>query len=339
MKDEFYKTGKLPQGVLDTLLQRYTSHNDPLVIVGPGIGRDAAVIDTGGDEYMVLKADPITFATDQIGRYALAVNANDIACMGGRPRWFLPTVLLPENRTDDHLVEDIFRQLSEAASEMGISIVGGHTEITYDLNRPVIAGLMVGTVGKEKLIRDSMGSEGDLLILTKAVAVEGTSLIAREKGKEVLERFGEEFLERAKGFLFSPGISVVRDAEIAISAGGVKGLHDPTEGGLATGIHEIARSSGVGFEIWKERIPVYNETGKLSEYFGIDPLGLIASGSLLILAKEDSADRIINALKKAGIRGTVIGRAVKAEEGVTVIEEGKKKNLPLFVTDEITKLL
>lgn len=339
MEDKFYKTGKLPQEVLDDLLQRYVTLSDPSVVVGPGIGRDAAVIETGGDEYLVLKADPITFATDQIGRYALAVNANDIACMGGRPRWFLPTVLLPENQTDDRFVADIFRQLSEAALEMGISIVGGHTEITYDLNRPIVAGLMVGTVGRERLIRDGMGREGDMLILTKAVAVEGTSLIAREKEKEVLERFGEEFLERAKGFLFSPGISVVKDAETAINIGGVSGLHDPTEGGLATGIHEIARSSGVGFEIWKERIPVYSETEKLSAYFGIDPLGLIASGSLLILAREGRTESIISALEDAGIRSAVIGRAVKAEDGVTVIEKGKKTNLPVFITDEITKLL
>src|SRR3989337_4013021 len=129
--------GKLPNDLLASLLSR-VEPRDPRVIIGPGIGWDAAVIDTGGPRLLVAKTDPITFASDLIGWYAVHVNANDVACMGARPAWFLATVLLPEGAPLD-LSEAVFGQVLEACDSLGVELVGGHTEFTYRLERPIVA--------------------------------------------------------------------------------------------------------------------------------------------------------------------------------------------------------
>src|SRR6185436_13997962 len=97
-----------------------------------------------GDRLLIAAADPITFATDAIGYYAVTVNADDIAVMGGTPRWFLATLLLPERGTTPDLVRDIFAQVRRACDDLGIALAGGHTEVTVGLQRPLLSGHMLG---------------------------------------------------------------------------------------------------------------------------------------------------------------------------------------------------
>ena len=331
-----FPVGKLDLDLLMDLLARYGSANER-VVVGPGIGEDAAVIDFG-DRYLVAKTDPITFATDEIGWYAIHVNANDIAAMGAVPRWFLATILFPEGRTNQELVEGIFAQLSAACRELGVSLCGGHTEITYGLDRPIVVGQMLGEVAKENLVTTAGAQVGDEVILTKGIAIEATSIIAREREGDLRSKYPQDLIDRCKDFLHDPGLSVVRDAEIAVAAGRVHAMHDPTEGGLATGLHELARAAGVGLMIRKEAIPVLPETALLCQEFGLDPLGVIASGSLLItLPPEDSAP-VIAALEEAGIAAAVIGRVWERERGVKLEMGGELVDLPRFERDEIARL-
>ena len=204
--------------VLERLL-RQNSITDPRVIVGPSIGEDAAVIDTGGPRYLVAKTDPITFTADQIGWYAVHINANDIATMGARPVWFLATLLLPQNLTTEGVAEKIFRDVLEACQMIGVSLVGGHTEITHGLTRPIVVGQMLGEVDKNRLVRTNGARPGDVIILTKGIAIEGTAIIARERADEVARILGKEALARCQNFVFRPGISVLKDAVIATESG------------------------------------------------------------------------------------------------------------------------
>src|SRR3990172_8662966 len=237
--------GKLPNEMLDRLLRSVT-HRDPRVVVGPGIGRDAAVIDTGGPKLLIAKSDPITFATDLIGWYAVHVNANDIACTGATGDWFLATLLLPDGAAPD-LAESIFDQIVQACDSLEIELVGGHTEVTYRLERPIVVGAMLGEVERDRLVRPEGARPGDALIMTKGIAIEGTAVLAREAG-ERLRALGmaAEAVEEAKRYIFQPGISVVREAAAACGAGKVDAMHDPTEGGLATALYEMAEAAGVG---------------------------------------------------------------------------------------------
>jgi hydrogenase maturation factor len=332
---EWFPLGKLPADVLARLLAA-CAPSDPRVIVGPGIGLDAAVIDLG-DRLLVAKTDPITFATDSIGWYAVQVNANDIATTGAAPRWFMATVLLPESRANEQLAEEIFAQIHAACAAIGVSLVGGHTEITYGLDRPIVVGAMLGEAAHEQLVIPSGARPGDAILLTKGIAVEGTAIMAREKANELRE-FDAAFLERCRNFLTEPGLSVVRDAAIATSAGRVHAMHDPTEGGLATGLYELAQASGLGLMIEAGAVPVYPETQALCRATGLDPWGLIASGALLMAVEAADAERIVHALNAQDIRAVIIGQTTEATHGVKLHGPEGIHDLPRFERDEIARL-
>ncbi|MCX7683460.1 MAG: AIR synthase family protein [Anaerolineae bacterium] len=331
-----YPPGKLPPEHLRRLFARYGTPDERLVL-GPGIGHDAAVI-SFGDRYLVAKTDPITFATDEIGWYAVHINANDVACTGATARWFLVTLLIPEGEGNAGLVDTIFAQVAEACAELNVGLVGGHTEITYNIDRPIVVGCMLGEVEPEKLVRPDGARPGDVLLLTKGIAIEGTSIIARELG-ERLGGVDAALIARCRGFLHHPGISVVRDAAIAVEAGEVHAMHDPTEGGLATGLWELAEAAGAGLEVDESAIPILPETRVLSARLGLDPLGLIASGTLLLAVAPADAAAICRALESAGIAATVIGRVVEQERGVTLHRAGSVRPLPRFERDEIVAAL
>jgi hydrogenase maturation factor len=331
------KPGKLPPELLQRLLRSFPA-TDPRVIMGPAVGEDAAVIDMG-ERYLIAKSDPVTFATDAIGYYAVVVNANDIATRGGRPKWFLATLLLPEHKTSEALVESIFAQIAAACQAFGIAIVGGHTEVTWGLDRPILSGHMLGEVDPAALVTSAGAQVGDVLLLTKGICIEGAAIIAREREQELRQRgVPEPLIERAKNFLFEPGISVVHDAEIAIGAGRVHAMHDPTEGGLAMAVHELATAAQVGIVIDRRQIPVLAEASVLCGAYGLDPLGTIASGALLIAAPDGDAERIRQALQGNDIACAAIGHIVPPSEGVVCDDGRTLQPLPRFMSDEITRL-
>lgn len=329
--------GKLPASLLEALLHRYAP-NDPRVVEGPGVGKDAAIIDMG-DRYLVAKTDPITFADDEIGRYAVHVNANDIACCGATPRWFLATLLLPEHGTTPGMAETIFDQIADACQHLGASLCGGHTEITHGLERPIVVGQMLGEVAPDSYVMASGAKIGDVLILTKGIAVEGTAIIAKEKRDELRSVISEGDLDRCARLLHDPGISVVDDARLALEVGGVHALHDPTEGGVATGLWELAQAANVGIVIDELRVPVIDQCQVVCRHLGLDPLGLIASGSLLISAAREKVQAITERLRAAGIDAAEIGDVVSAEQGCSLrSEDGAVRPLPIFSRDEIARL-
>lgn len=342
MKEEYpgpestvYPLGKLPAEHLARLLNHFAPP-DERIVLGPNIGHDATVI-TFGDRYLVAKTDPITFASDEIGWYAVHINANDVACLGAVPRWFMATLLLPEHTTSAALVDKIFCQIIDACHELQVALVGGHTEITHGLDRPIVVGCMLGETTPERLVRSDGARPGDTLLLTKGIAIEGTAILAREKAGE-LAHIGDGLLNRCRRFLREPGISVVRDAVVATSAGVVHAMHDPTEGGLATALWEMATASGVGVVVNEEAIPILPETAILCQYLGLDPLGLIASGALLLSVAERDAPKILAALQRAGIRGAPIGQVVEAERGLILRNGHNERPLPQFKRDEIARL-
>lgn len=338
--EKLLPVGKLPLEILKRFLKKYAvpcNVIDKSVVVGPDIGLDAAVIEFG-NKYLLAKTDPITFTSKDIGLYTININANDIAAMGGIPRWFLAAILLPEGRADAKMAEKIFSQLSNACKKLNISFCGGHTEITSGIDRPIVIGQMLGEVKKHKLITAGSAKIGDDIILTKGIAIEAASIMAREKGKELAKKFGQRFVSRCRNFIKTPGIGILKDSQIAVRYGRVHAMHDPTEGGIATGLNELAIASKVGIVVDKDKIPVFPECRRLCDYFGINPLGAIASGALLISVSPIDSKKIITGLKKNGIKASIIGRVVEKKKGVKIIENGRLKNLKIFERDEITKI-
>ncbi|MBI2400290.1 MAG: hydrogenase expression/formation protein [Deltaproteobacteria bacterium] len=337
MKTNLLPAGKLPVRLLDRLLNKYAS-GAPGVIVGPSIGIDSAIINIHGT-LLAAKSDPITFVSDNIGAYAVHVNANDIAAMGAAPRWFLATILLPECKATPKMAERIFSQISSACGEVGAALCGGHTEITPGINRPIVTGHMLGTLRGKKPVTSAGAKPGDALILTKGIAIEATSIMARELLDKLKGSFSAAFLKRCANYFKSPGISVVKDARVALENGPVNAMHDPTEGGLSAALHELSLSSGCTIIVERKLIPLLPEAKALCDFFGIDPLGAISSGALLISAPSGRADKITAALEANGIRSAVIGKVEAKGRGVSIIVDGKTKILKAFERDELTKIL
>jgi hydrogenase maturation factor len=308
------------------------------VVLGPGIGRDVAVVDAGGDRYWLLKSDPITFATDEIAHYAVTVNVNDIATAGGVPRWFLATLLLPESGITAGEVESLFEEIRVACSRYGVALVGGHTEVTSAVERVVIAGSLVGEVAKDSLVRSCDVAVGDAILCTKGVPIEGCAIVARERRAELLAAgFGPEALDGFAGLLHVPGICVLEDARTACAAAPVHAMHDPTEGGVATALWELALASDVGLRVEAASVPVLEAARGLCAHFGIDPLGMIASGALLVAVAPEDAERVVRACTAGGIACARIATAVDPARGVMLVSGGQETELPRFDQDEIVK--
>ena len=327
--------GKLPPELLAAILSR-APLDDPRVLVGPGIGLDCAVVDTG-ERLTVYKSDPISFATDQIGFYLVQVNANDIATTGARPCWLLVTLLLPEQRTPADLPEAIMAQIHDACRDLGVSVIGGHTEITTGLDRPIAVGTMIGEVARGKLVTPRGATAGDRILLTKGVPIEATTLLAREFPERLRGTLTQSEIEEAQAYLFEPGIGITRDARIALDAGRVSAMHDPTEGGIVTALWELAEASRKTLRIDTDRIPVPALARRVCAAFGIDPLSSIASGSLLITAPEPDATGIRQALEGNGIGCADIGVVLDGDPIVERVTQTGVTAWPRPAVDGITQ--
>jgi hydrogenase maturation factor len=326
--------GKLPPKLLANLLAHHEP-SDPRVLLGPGVGLDCAVLDFG-ERLLVAKSDPITFTEDEIGWYAVHVNANDIATTGAQPHWFLATVLLPEKNATPDLAATIFQQIESACQSVGAQLVGGHTEITTGLDHTIVAGTMLGEVMRERLITPRGARPGDRLLLTKGVPIEATSILAREFPSHLAE-LPPDTLTRAIEFLHRPGISVVPEALSAAGTGLVTAMHDPTEGGLASGVWELAQAANVGFLIDREAIPIPTESAMICSTLGIDPLEAIASGALLLTVKPDASERVCQAIEALGIAVSEIGWVTEGQD-VAMRTEKSICTLPWPARDAIARL-
>lgn len=329
--------GKLPPELLEQIAKQAPQF-DQRLFLGPGTGLDCAVLDFG-DRYLVLKSDPVTFATDEIGWYLVQVNSNDIATTGALPKWLMVTALLPEGRTTPRLVQTLSDQVYQACREHQISMIGGHTEITHSLNRPILIGTMIGEVAYQDLITPKGAHPGDHILITKGVPIEGTAILAREFPLRLAEEMNTEEIKTASQFLHKPGISVLEEAQIAVRTGGVTAMHDPTEGGLETALWELAIASQISLEVNLNAVPIHPISQQICQVFGINPLATIASGALLMTCAPSHASRIQQAIQAKGIRCAKIGSVVDGPPKVWEIASGNvRKILPYPNRDEIARV-
>jgi hydrogenase expression/formation protein HypE len=328
-------SGKLPNRLLRDFLNQFV-FDDPAVLINPGIGEDITAVDIESKEVLVLKSDPITFATDSIGQYAVLVNANDIATSGAIPRWFLTTLFFPGGTTASQ-IRFVFEELKDFCRRWGITLCGGHTEISDAVTRPIIAGMMAGTVSRQALIDKRNMAEGDRVFLTKGVAVEGTAIIAREfEGRLKKTGMDQKEIDHCRRFL--ERISVIAEAKIAAATRGTSAMHDVTEGGLATALEELSFAGNHKIKVFTDQIRIFPETQKLCDLFKIDPLGLIGSGSLLICCRRPDCARLAERVEAAGIEIACIGEVMDGGQGVVAVKGKAPVPWPAFEVDEITKL-
>jgi hydrogenase maturation factor len=328
--------GKIPADILKDVVFRNLGAKRPEVILGPSTGIDGTIIDVG-NKSLISSMDPITGAIDRIGWLAVNVNANDVATFGCVPRFMLSCILLPE-KSNRATVETITTQMSRAAEDLGIAIVGGHCETTPGLKSPIVVGCAIGVTEKNRYVTAGGAKPSDKLILTKSAGIEGTAILASDRENQLKEVLNAATLKSAKQFY--KRISIVKDALTAFKTGGVHAMHDPTEGGIAGAIHEMADASNLGVKISGEKIRVEPETVKICEFYRIDPLQLIASGSLLVASEPASAEEIVKTLRKKRVHAEIIGEFLPSREKRLIIHEnGKTGVLARPVTDQLWQAL
>jgi len=328
-------TGKLPNAYLKEFINEMNIA-DPSVLVPPGIGEDITAVDVRGTDTIVLKSDPITFTAESIADYAVLINANDIATSGAEPKWFLTTLLFPPGSCALE-IRELMLELNTLCQSWGITLCGGHTEITDAVTRPIITGMLVGTVDRSRLIRKQNITRGDCVLLTKGIAIEGTSIIAREFS-EKLKLLGMTKKEISICAQYLKNMSILEEANIAAESNGTTAMHDVTEGGLATALEELSQAGKHQIRIEMEKIPVLPQTEHICRLLDLNPLGLIGSGSLIICCEKDSCNELMKKIKNAGIEIAKIGEVVGQGTGVIASSHDKPIPWPQFEVDELTKL-
>ncbi len=325
--------GKVPPAVLESLLAGLPGVSDA-VLLGPALGEDAAAVRIGTG-LLAAAADPITFPTPRPGWYAVHVNANDLAVTGAEPAFFLLTILAPEGVSARDL-QRLLQQAGEAAAGVGGQIAGGHTEITPAVRSVVVSGAAFGPLWGDRPIRTGGARPGDALLQVREFGIEGTSILAVEYRDRLVRRFGEDFVETAARFSEAPGISVVAAARRLVRRFDIHAMHDPTEGGVATGIREIALASGCGVRVHRNAFCSAAETMEICRELRLDPLGIISSGSLLAALPPDQAEPAVREFQEQQVPAAVIGRFSEDSGVLELVEpDGKVRPLPEFETDEL----
>jgi len=330
------RTGKIPHDVLKRCVLPHLGAVSDRVIRGAGVGEDAPIIDMG-DKVLVAKANPITGAEGNIGRLVVHINANDVAARGAKPLWFMNTIFLQEDSSDSRL-EDLMVEIDRACAELGVQIIGGHTECVAGLTHTVIAGFMMGEAPKRRYVTTGGAKPGDRIILTKTAGLEGTSILANDLGEKLFRKIDPKTLQRARRMVES--ISIVPEALKAVEVGGVHSMHTPTEGGVINGLYEIGAAASVGLSVEENLIPIAPETSIIAETLEVDPLKLLSSGSLLITADESKAEKIIQALEAINVSSSIIGSVKERSEGrVLTRTDGSQKTIDPVRQDELFRVL
>lgn len=312
------KTGKIPESVLKRSVLRQLHNRRDEVLLGAGVGEDCAALTLEADEVFVMSTDPITGTGKEMGSLAVITTANDLASSGAEPVGVMLTILLPEE-SEEALLKEIMRDAEATCEKFHMQILGGHTEVSAAVNRPVISVSGVGKVKKDAMIKTGGARPGMDIVVSKWIGIEGTVILAKERERELLGRYATTFIDRSKDL--DAYVSVLSEAAVAARSG-VSAMHDITEGGIFGALWEMAEASGVGLEIDLKKIPVRQETIEICEFFGLNPYELISGGSMLMAAED--GNQLVHELEKAGIPAAVIGKAMAGNDRVLRNEEERR---------------
>lgn len=328
------KTGKLPPDALRRAVLTHGGRPRPEVLVGPAVGEDSAILDLGND-LCVVTMDPITGSSREIGWLAVHIACNDLAANGAEPLGVLLTLLLPEGSGEAE-VEALMLEADRASREIGVQILGGHTEITPDLSKTIVCTAAIGTVPRQRLVTSAGARPGDELVMTKGAGIEGTAILAWDYGAVLVPSVGEEVVRSARAM--SAEISVVPEARVAASYQPTA-MHDVTEGGVLGALYELASASSVGLRIRRAAIPVRPATARICDFFSADPLRLISSGTLLVAVPRGNALSLVDNLAQQGISAGVIGAVVDPQSGLRLVEEdGQSVEIEPPESDELWRI-
>lgn len=323
--NNFLPLGKLNNKLLIKILNDIKNEG-----ASPKIGEDSATINIRSDNNLLLSSDPITFDSENIGEYILDICANDIYAAGGEPKWFLITILIPP-KTSYNKLKRVISKVNSRAQSLKVDIIGGHTEVTESVNKIVLSGTIVGRINKN-FVPNQIVKGNQSIILGGQAGIEGSKIIVENTESN------HKIISNLKKSIKNLTISVNNIAKIAISTGKIIKMHDPTEGGISTALHELCEFSDIGCEIIENEIKFVDNFNEACQILNLNPLGVISSGCLLMICKEKDSSEIINKLRSSDIPAIKIGKTTNSKKRNIIKKDGKKENLERFDQDEIIKI-
>ena len=330
--------GKISAQVFDELIYPRLGAKSDSVLVPPKPGADCGIVEIG-DKAVALTTDPVfivpEYGWERAAWFAMHILLSDAVTSGLKPTFLSIDLNLPIEMTKKQL-EIIWDTIHKECEKYGISVVCGHTARYENCQYPMVGGATVIGVGeKTEYVTPKFIKAKDKIIITKGPAIEATGIFATMYPKLLEKEFGAEFAQRAQKIFWK--MSVVEDALTAVSIGvrddGVTAMHDATECGIWGALHELALAAGVGVKVEKEKIVVEDHVEEICRYFGIDPYASISEGTLIIACKEDKAEKVVKALSERGISSSIVGEFTESSQGMTLVEEGREKELKHPIVD------
>ncbi len=299
------------------------------VVVWPGVAEDSAVMATEGKRYVVSHTDPITDAVHHVGKIAVQVSSNDVATKGARPSWSLVTLLVPTGSKID-AVDSIMKEVDEESKRLGIAVVGGHTEFTDAVRRPVVSITQVGMMNGEPLMVSNI-RPGDDIIMVNEAGIEGTAVIAFDHESYARRVLGERISE---AWSMIDRLSIIDDALKAYELG-VTAIHDTTEGGVVAAALELSIATGLRATLDLTKVPVKDVTKDLCDGLGLNPYMLLSSGAFIAASRGAATELII---REFNGKARVVGKFTEAGEGLLVFNGSTWNEINDVPKDEIEKL-
>jgi hydrogenase maturation factor len=339
MKPQFPEIGKVSTEIFEEIILPQLGRKHPEILVGPRHGVDVGVVDLGNGQVMVTTTDPVfvvpPYGWERSGWFAVHILASDAATSGIRPRYITMDLNLPLSMNREEF-EAMWTVMHRECEKIGMAVLSGHTGRYEGCGYPMIGGATVIGIGpKDRYVTPDMARPGDLVIVTKGAAIEAAGLFAVTFPKRVAERYGEAMAREAEEVFWQ--MSVVEDALTAVEVGvredGVTGMHDATECGVWGGLFEVAKASGVGMTVDKEKIIVQDAVRKVCDLFGLDPYSSISEGTLIVTCRPHKAQELIRRLRDKGITASMVGEIVEPRHGMRVFEGGTSRELVHPVVD------
>lgn len=280
------------------------------VLVGPGPGLDAAILDLADGRVMAIAEDPIFPAPglplELMGWFTVHIGASDVAVTGISPQFMTYTLLLPPTCPEND-ARTIIESISAAALELDISIVGGHTGWYDAVTIPTVGGVTVwGIADKDAWVSPGGAQDGDIILMTKGPAIEAVALLSVLYQGRLRKRISSDSLEKMLSRVRE--ITVVKDALTAFGSGGVHAMHDATEGGVLGGILEMASAANTSAYVNVDAVPISPDIAECARSLGFDPWYAISEGTLLAAVAPDSVSRIRKEWNRVGIESYELGR-------------------------------
>jgi len=329
---KIYEVGKASQRFMKEVIFPNLGKENPNIIFGPKTGGDISVIKINEEKVLIVCTDPLSIipslGMDDSAWLTVHLLASDFTTSGVKPMFAAFSYNLPPHMN----YEDFKRYwlaINEECKKLGISIVSGHTGKYVGCDFTVVGGgVLFGITEKDKYVTSKMAEPGNLLVLTKGVAIGSSAILARSFPEKVEKELGTK-TQRKLANLFK-SFSTVKDALTASKLGlrtSITAMHDCTEGGLLGAIYELCEASNTGVEIYKDKIFIDEDINLICKLFNIDPLTSLNEGGLLICVKKDKGEELVNLLKSEGINSFIIGEIKEKDYGRWIIEENKKTEL------------